>query len=39
MKEEGIEKGDSRPQMARWCIRLTCLTLVCEVIRYRFVQV
>ena len=25
--------------MARWCIRLTRLTLVCEVIRYRFVQV
>ena len=26
-------------KMVRWCIRLTCLTLVCEVIRYRLVQV
>ena len=25
--------------MVRWCIRLTRLTLVCEVIRYRLVQV
>ena len=25
--------------VTRWCIRLTCLTLVCEVIRYRLVQV
>ena len=26
-------------RMVRWCIRLTRLTLVCEVIRYRLVQV
>ena len=39
MKEEEIEKGDCGPQMVRSCIRLTCLTLVCEVTRYRFVQV
>ena len=26
-------------KMVRWCIRLTRLTLVCEVIRYRLVQV
>ena len=26
-------------QMVRWCIRLTRLTIVCEVIRYRLVQV
>ena len=26
-------------RMVRWCIRLTRVTLVCEVIRYRFVQV
>ena len=26
-------------RMVLWCIRLTCLTLVCEVIRYRLVQV
>ena len=25
--------------MVRWCIRLTRLTLICEVIRYRLVQV
>ena len=25
--------------MVRWCIRQTCLTLVCEVIRHRLVQV
>ena len=25
-------------RMVRWCIRLTCLTLVCEVIRYRLVH-
>ena len=28
-----------RQKMVRWCIRLTCLTLACEVIRYRLVQV
>ena len=28
-----------RMRMVRWCIRLTRLTLVCEVIRYRLVQV
>ena len=28
-----------RWRMVRWCIRLTRLTLVCEVIRYRLVQV
>ena len=50
MKEEEIEKGDCGPptrkvfffgflRMVRWCIRLTRLTLVCEVIRYRLVQV
>ena len=26
-------------RMVRWCVRLTRLTLVCEVIRYRLVQV
>ena len=51
MKEEEIEKGDCGPpirkvfferfcwRMVRWCIWLTRLTLICEVIRYRLVQV
>ena len=26
-------------RMVRWCVRLTRLTLVCKVIRYRLVQV
>ena len=30
---------DHPQKMIRWCIRLTCLTLICEVIRYRLVQV
>ena len=29
----------NRSTLVRWCIRLTRLTLVCEVIRYRLVQV
>ena len=39
MKEEEIKKGDCGLRMVRWCIRLTRLTLVCEVIRYRLVQI
>ena len=47
MKEEEIEKGYCRPptrkvffeRMVWWCIRRTRLTLICEVIRYRLVQV
>ena len=35
-KEEEIENP---VRMVRWCIRLTRLTLVCEVVRYRLVQV
>ena len=31
--------ADAIRRMVRWCIRLTRLTLVCEVIRYRLVQV
>ena len=31
--------GPVKMKMAWWCIRLTCLTLVCEVIRYCLVQV
>ena len=31
--------GGVSVRMVRWCIRLTILTLVCEVIRYRLVQV
>ena len=31
--------ADESQTMVRWCIRLTRLTLVCEVIRYRLVQV
>ena len=31
--------SDHPQRMVRWCIRLTRLTLVCEVIRYRLVQV
>ena len=31
--------GHTLLRMVRWCIRLTRLTLVCEVIRYRLVQV
>ena len=34
----GYTTGPSS-RMVRWCIRLTRLTLVCEVIRYRLVQV
>ena len=34
-----LGEGDSDRRMVRWCIRLTRLTLVCEVIRYRLVQV
>ena len=30
---------ENQTRMVRWCIRLTRLTLVCEVIRYRLVQV
>ena len=36
----GYTTGPSSDQrMVRWCIRLTRLTLVCEVIRYRMFQV
>ena len=31
--------GHTLLKMVRWCIRLTRLTLICEVIRYRLVQV
>ena len=45
--EGGYTTGPSSPdhphrtilRIVRWCIRLTLLTLVCEVIRYRLVQV
>ena len=31
--------SDLNEAVVRWCIRLTHLTLVCELIRYRLVQV
>ena len=36
---EGWSGDGCSVRMVRWCVRLTRFTLVCEVIRYRFVQV